>query len=454
MPKVFTSIFPYTQEPVAEYPLMNDAAINQSVQAAEKAFTQWRQYSFAQRAKVLNRTAEILRNTKEALASLITLEMGKTTTEALAEIEKCALVCNYYATHAEAFLKDEIQQTGFYKSLLHYQPIGAVLGIMPWNFPFWQVFRYAVPTLMAGNVTLLKHAPNVCGCAKKIETIFLEAGAPAGVFQTIIADVDVVPKLLEQNIVQALTLTGSEQAGSAAASIAGRHIKKTVLELGGSDALIVLPDADLQKAANTALQSRMQNAGQSCIAAKRFIVHQAAINEFMQHLLSTVKKYQQGNPFDTHINLGPMARTDLAKKLEQQLQQSVQQGAQLVYGGEFIGCNVSPVVLLNVKPGMPAFDEETFGPLAAITVVQTENEAIALANQSRYGLGAAIWTKDIDRAMFLARQIQSGAVFINSTVRSMPELPFGGTKKSGYGRELGRQGLLEFVHTQTIAADI
>ncbi len=454
MPKVFTSIYPYTQELVAEYPVMTDAAINHFVHAAEKAFAQWRQYSFTQRADVLNNAAAILRNSKVELARLITLEMGKPTAEAMAEIEKCALTCNYYAIHAEGCLKDEVQEAGFYKSIIHYQPIGAVLGIMPWNFPFWQVFRYAAPTLMAGNVTLLKHAPNVCGCAQKIEAVFLEAGAPPGVFQTLIADVDVVEKLMQQNIVQALTLTGSEQAGSAAASVAGRHIKKTVLELGGSDALIVLPDADMQKAAATALQSRLQNAGQSCIAAKRFIVLQKAFDDFLKQLLQGIALYRQGNPFEAGINMGPMARIDLAKKLELQLQLSVQQGAQLVYGGSFEGCNVAPSVLLNVQPGMAAFDEESFGPLAAITVVQDENEAIALANQSRYGLGASVWTKDIDKGMAMAQQLQSGAVFINSLVRSDPRLPFGGIKKSGYGRELGRQGLLEFVNTQTIAADL
>ena len=348
-------------------------------------------------------------------------------------------------------MKDEPHEAGYVKTFVAYHPIGAVLGIMPWNFPFWQVFRYAAPTLMAGNVTILKHAPNVCGCAKKIEAIFIEAGAPVGVFQALIIDTPVVEKILQQNIIQAVTLTGSDRAGSSVASLAGKNIKKSVMELGGSDALIVLPDADMQKAAETALQSRMQNAGQSCIGSKRFIVLEKAMNDFMKEIHAAIKTYKQGNPFDENINMGPMARIDLAENLQKQLQQSTAFGAQLKFGGEINGCNFSPSLLLNVQKGMPAFDQETFGPLAAVISAKDEDDAIALANASQYGLGASIWTKDIDNGIALARRIESGAVFINSLVKSDPRIPFGGIKKSGYGRELGRHGILEFVNAKTIA---
>jgi succinate-semialdehyde dehydrogenase / glutarate-semialdehyde dehydrogenase len=450
----FQSVFPYTGQVIAEYRLMDDNNINDCIANAEKAFAVWKQYSFKQRALVFINIATILKRDKEILATLITNEMGKVIQESKAEIEKCAYVCEYYAEHAETFLKDELNEAGYYKSFVAYEPIGAVLGIMPWNFPFWQVFRYAVPTLMAGNVTLLKHAPNVCGCAKKIEEIFLEAGTLIGVFQSLIIDTPVVEKLLQQNIVQAVTLTGSNRAGSSVASLAGKNIKKSVMELGGSDALIVMPDADMKEAAKTALQSRMQNAGQSCIGAKRFIVLQSAMNDFMEEINTCIKNYKQGNPFDENINMGPMARLNLVENLQKQMQQSIQSGAQLQFGGEINGCNFSPSILLSVKKGMAAFDQETFGPLAAVIPAKNEDEAISLANDSVYGLGASIWTKDLDKGITLARKIESGAVFINSLVKSDPGIPFGGIKRSGYGRELGRHGILEFVNAKTIALSL
>lgn len=449
---VFNSIFPYTQELIAEYPLMDAAAINHCIVAAEKAFVVWKEKSFAERAKVFTNAAAILKRDRDTLATLITNEMGKVIGEAKAEVEKCAYVCEYYAEHAETFLQDEMLDAGYTKSFVSYEPIGAVLAIMPWNFPFWQVFRYAAPTLMAGNVTLLKHAPNVCGCAKIIEQIFIEAGAMPGVFQTVIIDTPAVEKLLEEKIIQAVTLTGSERAGSAVAAIAGKNIKKSLLELGGSDALIVLPDANMKNAAAVALQSRMLNAGQSCIGSKRFIVLQDAMDSFMQELTGQIKSFKQGNPFDASINMGPMARLDLVKNLEVQLQQSVQQGAQLVQGGHAEGCNFSPALLVNIQKGMAAFEQETFGPLAAVITAKDEAAAIALANDSEYGLAGSIWSSDIEKGIALARKINTGAVFVNSLVKSDPRLPFGGIKKSGYGRELGRQGILEFVNAKTIAA--
>ncbi|MES2848067.1 MAG: NAD-dependent succinate-semialdehyde dehydrogenase [Bacteroidota bacterium] len=450
----FKSIFPYTGQVIAEYPLMDDNDISHCVANAEKAFVIWKEYNFKQRASVFTKIAAILKRDKEILAAVITNEMGKTINESNAEIEKCAYVCEYYAEHAEEFLRDELHEAGYYKSFVSYEPIGAVLGIMPWNFPFWQVFRYAAPTLMAGNVTLLKHAPNVCGCAKKIEEIFIEAGAPIGVFQSLIIDTPVVEKLLQQNIVQAVTLTGSDRAGSAVASLAGKSIKKSVMELGGSDALIVLPDADMKEAAKIALQSRMQNAGQSCIGAKRFIVIENAMSDFMNEINTLIRNIKQGNPLDENINMGPMARIDLVENLQRQMQQSIQSGAQLQFGGEINGCNFSPSILFNVQTGMAAFDQEIFGPLAAVISAKDETDAIALANDSPYGLGASIWTKDLDKGIVLARKIESGAVFINSLVKSDPRIPFGGIKRSGYGRELGRHGILEFVNAKTIALSL
>lgn len=448
---IFQSIFPYNGQLIAEYESMSETDIDHALSAAATAFAHWKHTSFEQRAGVFTNLAANLHQHKEELASLITFEMGKVTTEAIAEIEKCAFVCGYYAAHAEGFLTDEEQVAGYHKSWVAYEPIGAVLGIMPWNFPFWQVFRYAAPTLMAGNVTLLKHAPNVCGCAEKIAAIFEEAGAPAGVFQSLIIDTDAVERIMHHPIIQAVTLTGSDRAGSSVASLAGKYIKKSVLELGGSDALIVLPDADIEKAAATALQSRMQNAGQSCIGAKRFIVVESVMDDFMHELDAGIKNYKQGNPLDSTVNMAPMARVDLAENLYKQMERSIRSGAVLHIGGDRNGCNFSPSVLMNVQKDMPAFNEETFGPLAAVIPAKDEADAIALANASSYGLGASIWTGDIEKGAALARQVESGAVFINTLVKSDPRIPFGGIKRSGYGRELGRHGILEFVNAKTIA---
>jgi succinate-semialdehyde dehydrogenase/glutarate-semialdehyde dehydrogenase len=450
---VFKSIYPYTQEILAEYPLMNDTTLDQFILNASKSFQSWKKNSFSERANVLKRVAVILRRDQDKLANLITNEMGKVIAEALGEVEKCAMTAEYYAEHAEIFLKDEKLESNYKKSFVSYQPIGVILGIMPWNFPFWQVFRYAVPTLMAGNTTLLKHAPNTCGCSIALEKIFLEAGAPEGVFASLIIDTPAVEKILNSDLIRAATLTGSERAGSSVASIAGHQIKKTVMELGGSDALIVLPDADMKNAVAVALNSRMLNAGQSCIAAKRFIILKEALQEFMQEFMAQLKNLKQGDPFDKSVTTGPMARLDLVDKLDKQLKSSVKMGAKLEWGGEINGCNFKPALLMNVKKGMAAFDEETFGPLAAVTVANDETEAIQLANDSAYGLSGSIWTKDIEKGIALAKQMETGAVYLNTLVKSDPRLPFGGIKKSGYGRELGRHGILEFVNAKTIAAE-
>ena len=448
--KKFQSIFPYNQKVVAEYPLMPDEEIEAMLALSENVFYSWRDKTFAQRADIFLNVAKLLKQKKESLAAIITNEMGKLTKEAIAEVEKCALACEYFAAHAEEFLKDEIYKTNYKKSFAAFQPIGAVLAIMPWNFPFWQVFRFAAPTLMAGNIALLKHAPNVCGCALAMQNLFEESGAEKGVFQTVIADVDVTEKILQHNIIQGLSLTGSERAGSSAASIASKHIKKSVLELGGSDCFIVLSDADIQKAAQVAVTSRMQNAGQSCIAAKRFLIVKDVLDDFVDAVKTELKKLKPGNPFEKETTFAPMARLDLAENLKRQMDESVAKGAEIVLGGEVDGCNYQPTLLTNVQQGMPAFEEETFGPLFCIIKVNDEEEAIELANNSRFGLGGNIWTKDIDKGISLARKIDSGSVFINSMVKSEPTLPFGGIKKSGYGRELSNHGIMEFVNVKTI----
>ncbi|MEP7128920.1 MAG: NAD-dependent succinate-semialdehyde dehydrogenase [Chitinophagales bacterium] len=446
----FKSIFPYTGETIAEYEIMSEATIENCLAQSSVAFQQWRKISFAERSVLMLRVADLLIQHRDEYATLITNEMGKILKEAKAEVEKCATCCRYYAEHAEGFLKDIDQPSDATKSYVSFEPIGAVLAIMPWNFPFWQVFRFAAPYLMAGNVALLKHAPNVCGVALTIEKLFIEAGFPKGVFQTLIVDVDIIESIIDHDIVQGVTLTGSEFAGSQVGAIAGKAIKKSVLELGGSDVVIVLEDADMQKAAQVATLSRMQNAGQSCIAAKRFITVGNAKDDFTQAVQNEIAKLKQGDPFNGSTTTGPMARIDLAEKVEQQFKISLNKGANLVLGGERNGCNFSPALLLNVTEGMPAFDEELFGPVAGIITAKNEAEAIQLANNHRYGLGASIWSKDTEKAQSIAKEIQAGAVFINALVKSDPRYPFGGVKKSGYGRELSYFGIHEFMNVKTI----
>ncbi len=446
----FNSVFPYDGSVINSYPLMDKSGLDKKLIMAQKVFPYWAQQSFDFRATALKKAAEILRRDKDSLATLITMEMGKLLEESKAEIEKCAVTCDYFGEHAEAFLKDEYVDAGYTSSFISYEPIGAVMAIMPWNFPFWQVFRYAAPTLMAGNVTFLKHAPNVCGCALAIEKIFIEAAGMEGVFQSVIIDTPLVEYLLDDDLVQAVTLTGSERAGSSVASIAGKLIKKQVLELGGSDAFIVLEDADLKQAAKVAVQSRMQNAGQSCIAAKRFIITTAIYEAFVEEMKLLVEQLMPGNPLDKGVTLAPMARLDLAEALTSQMKESISKGAVAATGGHVNGCNFEATMLTGVQQEMRAFNEETFGPLAAIIRVKDEQEALQVANNSRFGLGSSIWTNDLEKGTALARQIAAGSVFINSLVKSDARLPFGGIKKSGYGRELGKLGIHEFVNAKTI----
>jgi succinate-semialdehyde dehydrogenase / glutarate-semialdehyde dehydrogenase len=447
---IFKSINPFNLETVAEYTALTDAQIQKKLDKAAKAFKSWKKTSFAQRAELMHKVAAILRRDSEKLATLMTTEMGKIIGESRGEIEKSAGHVAYFAQNTEGVLRDEIIPFEGHKAMIAFDPIGCIFAIMPWNYPFWQVFRYAAPTIMGGNVTILKHAPNVFGCAAAIEDIFIEAGFPEGVFQSLIIDTPQTERIIESDVVQGVTLTGSEYAGSAVAALAGKHIKKTVLELGGSDPFIVLADADVEKAAKVATFSRMMNAGQACICAKRFIVVDAIREAFLHHFQQNIAALKQGNPFDPSVNLGPMARLDLAEKLSKQLDYSIHQGATKVLGGARENCHFKPTLLINVNFGITAFYEETFGPLAAVISVKNEAKAIEMANNHRYGLAAAVWTSDVERGYKVARQIESGNVFINNLVRSDSRLPFGGVKKSGYGRELSAHGLKEFMNWKTI----
>ena len=447
---MFKSINPYDQSLISEFQSDSSATVSKKLKTGLERFHLWKREPFERRAALMKNAAEVLRKNKEAYARIISQEMGKMIHESRGEIEKCAGACDYFADNAEVFLKDISISTEAAKSVIAFQPLGPVLAIMPWNFPFWQVFRFAAPGLMAGNVGLLKHAANVSQCSLAIEKIFLEAGFPEGTFQSLLIDSKDVASVIASNEVAAVTLTGSEFAGTKVAEAAGQNLKKAVLELGGSDPFIVLEDADLDLAAKIATQSRMQNAGQSCIAAKRFIVMSKVKDDFMSKFTTNIQRLRQGNQFDEANTTGPMARIDLAEGVEHQMKKSVQEGAKLIYGGERENCNFKPALLDHVVPGMPAFDEEVFGPVAAIISVKSEEEAIKVANMSRYGLGSSVWTNDKDRGERIARDLETGCVFVNSLMRSDQRLPFGGIKKSGYGRELSELGIKEFVNAKTI----
>jgi len=446
---IFKSINPFSGETMSEHKVLTNVQVNQKLELAERAFKNWRNTSFQERADKMKKLANILREKKEELGLLLTNEMGKIISESIAEVEKSAGNCDFYAENAEKMLKDEHYDTPF-KSMSVYDPMGAVFAIMPWNYPFWQVLRYAAPAIMGGNVSVLKHSKNVIGCAEAIENAFLEAGFPKGVFQQITIEVSQVENVIAADIVCGISLTGSEMAGSSVASLAGKHIKKSVMELGGSDAFIVLDDANLEKAATIATQSRMLNAGQACICAKRFIVTEKVADEFAFLFAQKVSALNQGNPLQEGINMGPLARLDLAEKLSNQLEKSLQQGAKLIVGGERENCNFEPTVIDFVDSDNIAFQEETFGPIATIIRAKNENDAVAIANNHRYGLAASIWSEDRENAYQLARTIEAGNVFINSLVRSDSRIPFGGIKKSGYGRELSEIGIREFMNMKSL----
>lgn len=448
------TINPATGEIVKTFEPLSDAEIEAKLDRAQQAFRAYRRVPMPQRAAWMKAAAEILEQESERFGKLMTLEMGKTLKSAIAEVQKCASVCRYYADNAADFLADAPAQTDASHSFVRYEPIGAVLAVMPWNFPFWQVFRFAAPALMAGNVGLLKHASNVPQCALAIEEIFLQAGFPEGVFQTLLVGSDKVANLVTDDRVKAATLTGSEYAGMSLASLAGKQIKKTVLELGGSDPFIVLPSADLDAAAATATAARTINSGQSCIAAKRFIVANAIADEFEQRFVEKFKALQIGDPMDATTDIGPLATPDILKELDGLVQSCIQKGARALVGGQPLsdtkGNFYPPTILTDFSVGSPAFTEEFFGPVALLFRVADIDEAIALANNSPFGLGASAWTTDEAERDRLIDEIEAGAVFINGMVKSDPRLPFGGIKRSGYGRELSIQGIHEFVNIKTV----
>ena len=447
------AIDPTTGEVIASYDEHGSAEIERRLVAAGEAYAYWRRTSFATRAEAVSGAAQVLRERRDELAALMTREMGKPIAGSEAEVDKCAWVCDYYAENGERFLRTETVETDAAESFVRYDPIGAVLGVMPWNFPFWQVFRFAAPALMAGNVGLLKHASNVPGCALAIEEIFQQAGVPKGIFSTLLVPSRIVPRLIADPRVAAVTLTGSEQAGETVACEAGRQLKKTVLELGGSDPFIVLADADLELAAAAATTARTINSGQSCIAAKRFIVEEPLGDDFAAAMARRMSALVVGDPADRRTELGPLARQDLVDELDDQVRRTGAKGADLLTGGaplDRTGFFYAPTVLDGVEPGMAAFEEETFGPVVAVVRARDRAHAVELANLSSYGLGASVWTGDPAVGRELAAEIDAGSVFVNEIVKSDPRLPFGGVKRSGYGRELARFGIREFVNVKTV----
>ena len=446
----FSSINPYNGQHLQTYTALTDEEIQQRLEKGKKAFLMWKSLPMTERSTLLKKAAKVLEDSTEEYAKMITLEMGKPIVESRAEVKKCAWVCNYYADNTATFLEDEVIKTEAQLSMVKHEPIGGVLAIMPWNFPFWQVFRFAAPTLMAGNVGILKHAPNVFGCAQQIEDVFTKAGFPDGVFQNFIVHHSKTDPIIAHQTIQAVTLTGSEAAGSAVAAISGKYIKKSLLELGGNNAFIVWRDADIDKAVATALTARMLNCGQSCIAAKRFILVEDIYDEFVAKFTKAVANLQSGDPMDEATQVGPLARKDLADQLQKQVQQSIAQGAKLLLGGNQNGCYHEPTILGDVTATMVAFIEETFGPLAAMIKAKDELDAFRLAELSKFGLGVTVCTTNIKKALEMSSEVSDGAYFINELVKSDPRLPFGGTKSSGYGRELAKDGILEFINRKTI----
>jgi succinate-semialdehyde dehydrogenase / glutarate-semialdehyde dehydrogenase len=444
---------PATDQLIQVHPGWDDFQLKSTLEKTHHAQQVWAKTAFAARAEVLCKVAKQLHVQRDKYAALITLEMGKPLSEARAEVEKCATVCDYYAQHAEGFLRTELIESDASKSYVAYYPLGVLLAVMPWNFPFWQAFRAAAPALMAGNALLLKHAPNVPLCALAIEAIFRDCGLSEGLFSTLLIDVEQVKDAIASPYVHALTFTGSEAAGRRVAACAGQHLKKCVLELGGSDPFIVLHDADLELAVNMALVSRFLNCGQSCIAAKRFIVVPEIADEFVHKLKLKVEALKVGDPMLEGVNIGPMARLDLRTALHSQVEDALSHGAKVVTGCTPLkgaGFYYQPSILDHVNNTCRVYHEELFGPVAAVIRANSEADALAIANETRYGLGSSIWSKDIARAELLAQQIQAGSTFINAIVKSDVRLPFGGIKASGYGRELSRFGMLEFVNAKTV----
>jgi len=450
---VLKSINPFDPSRIINYPQVSDMNLAVQLGRSHASFSTYRHSSFDERARLMTQVALILREGSGEFAEVITREMGKPISEAAAEVKKCAWVCEYYAANAALFLEEKVVETEAEESRVIFESLGTILAIMPWNFPFWQVFRFAAPALMAGNTVLLKHASNVQACAGAIETIFKEAGFEEGVFQNLAIGSDRIASVIASEYVKAVSLTGSEEAGVAVATEAGKHLKKCVLELGGSNAFVVLNDANRELTLNLAIPARMQNAGQSCIAAKRFILESWIAEDFVPLLVSRVEQLVVGDPMDQNTQVGPLVSKKQAMEVEEQVSKSVSMGAKLLLGGERKGAFYLPTILTGVKPGMPVFDEEVFGPVFAVMEASSPEDALELSNRSNFGLGMQLFTSSEQSAELFIRGAEEGSVFINNMVKSDPRLPFGGTKRSGYGRELSEEGIKEFVNVKTIWID-
>lgn len=449
----FTTINPATGDILKEYETVGTKAALDVAQQAHTAFSQWKLLPYAQRGAHLKALAEVLRKNKDRYGELITTEMGKPITQATGEVEKCAWLADYFAEHAESFLKEEIVQTEAKKSVVRFDPLGTVLCIMPWNFPFWQALRFALPALMAGNTAVLRHSNVVPECALAIESAFTEAGLPDNVFRTIISDHDAVPALIKSRFIQGVSLTGSVQAGARVGQLASKYLKKAVLELGGSDPFIVLDDADINLACQNAVNGRLINTGQSCIAAKRFIVVKSRAGEFTELFVKHTEAQKVGDPTEPSTQVGPLVSEDQREALHAQVEDAVKKGGKVLTGGKRLerpGFFYQPTVISNTKPTMRVIKEEVFGPVAPIIIAKDADDAITIANNSEFGLGASIWTQDREKGERLAQQLEAGVVFINNVVRSDPRMPFGGIKKSGIGRELSHYGIKEFVNIKGV----
>ncbi len=449
--KVINTVNPFTEKIIKSYEYFTDQKVQDIVSDSHHAFKNWRNLDVSERIEYFKNLSRVVEERKSELSRLATIEMGKPLSQSKAEVEKCIWLIDYYSENAEKFLAPQEIETDAKESIVNYDPLGIILAIMPWNFPYWQVFRFMVPTLIAGNTCLVKHAPNTFGCAESIQELMNEAGFPDGIYTNLIVDVNQVENILEDQRVKAITLTGSSSAGSSVASIAGKNIKKSVLELGGSNAFIVLKDADLESAIKTAAQARLQNNGQSCIAAKRFLVEDEVFDEFLEGLKSEFQNYKMGDPSNLDTNIGPLARKDLCDLLEKQVKNSIDEGAEVFYGGSKDGNFFEPTILKTDSTDITAFREEIFGPVATCYPIKNLDEAILISNSSEYGLGVSVFTKNIELISDRLNDFEDGAVFVNQLVKSDPRLPFGGTKKSGFGRELGEHGILEFVNIKTYA---
>ncbi|OZV69061.1 NAD-dependent succinate-semialdehyde dehydrogenase [Winogradskyella aurantia] len=444
------TINPYTQEPLKTYDVLSDNELIEKIEKADVGFQNWRQTSLESRTEHLRQLAELLLDRKKEYAKLMAEEMGKPIAQGIAEIEKCAWVCDFYAKNASDFLADQLIETDANESFISYDPLGVILAIMPWNYPFWQVLRFAAPTLMAGNTVLLKHAANTTQCGLEIEKLLNDAGFPEGCFQTLLVSHEQIEQVIANDAIKAVSLTGSEKAGKTIAQLAGKYLKKSVLELGGNNACIILKDANLDRFIETMAWARMQNAGQSCIAAKRFIVEESIHDEFVKRFMSILKDYPSGNPLNESTKIGPMARIDLADQVENQVLSSLKGGAEILLGNKRDKAYYEPTLVGGVAPGMPLFDQEVFGPVAAVIKAKNKQKAYSLAQMSKFGLGCMVFTEDIKEARHRIGSVPDGAFFVNEMVKSDPRLPFGGTKSSGYGRELSKEGIMEFVNKKTV----